>query len=56
MSHCSINIEDADSGEIALRVVHTEGFNSESSAHKLSIQIVKWLDEQATSKKEGPHA
>lgn len=55
MSHCSINIEDADSGEIAMRVVHTEGFNPESSAHKLSIQIVKWLDAQAASKKETTH-
>lgn len=50
MAHCSINIADTDEGQIALRVVYTEGFNPESSAHKLSIQIVKWLDEQATRK------
>ena len=51
MNHCSINLEDADSGEIAIRVVHTDGFNPRSPAHKLATQIIKWLDDQAISKK-----
>ena len=52
MNHCSINLEDTDNGEIAMKVHHAEGFNPRSPAHKLAIQIVKWLDEQATSKKD----
>jgi hypothetical protein len=56
MNHVSINLEDADTGEIYMQVVHRDGFNAESPAHKLAIQIVKWLDEQATSKKDLAHA
>jgi hypothetical protein len=52
MNHVSINLEDASTGEIHMQVVHRDGFNAESPAHKLAIQIVKWLDEQATSKKD----
>lgn len=53
--HCSINLEDAEKGEVAMRIVHTNGFEPNSNAHKLSIQIVKWLDEQAASRKANPH-
>lgn len=56
MNHCSINLEDTENGEIAMRIQHAEGFNPRSPAHKLAIQIVKWLDEQATSKKDLCHA
>jgi hypothetical protein len=56
MNHCSINLEDTETGEIAMKVQHAEGFNPRSPAHKLAIQIVKWLDEQATSKKDLLHA
>lgn len=55
MNHCSINLEDTENGEIALKVHHAEGFNPRSPAHKLAIQIVKWLDNQATSKKDLTH-
>jgi len=54
--HCSINLEDLENGEIALQVVHTNGYSEKSNAHKLSVQIIKWLDEQAESKKEIAHA
>jgi len=56
MNHVSINLEDTESGEIAMRIVHDGGFQSTSPAHRLSIQILKWMDEQATSKKDLAHA
>lgn len=52
MSHCSINLEDAPDGLIDIRVVHTGGYDPHSNAHRLSLQIIKWLDEQAESKQE----
>lgn len=54
--HCSINLEDAENGEVAMQVVHTNGFEPHSNAHKLSMQIVKWLDEQAATRKALPDA
>lgn len=56
MNHVSINLEDTDTGDIAMKIVHTGGFRKDSPAHKLSIQILKWLDEQAASKKDLAHA
>lgn len=55
MSHCSINLEDAPDGLINLRVVFTDGHQPNSHAHKMAGQIVKFLDEQAASKKETPN-
>lgn len=51
MSHCSINLEDVD-GEIKMMVRHTDGFDPHSPAHKMSSQIIKFLEEQATSKRD----
>ena len=56
MNHVSINLEDTESGEIAMKIVHDGGFQKDSPAHKLSIHILKWLDEQAISKKDLAHA
>ena len=56
MAHCSINLEDAEDGGIAMQVVHTGGFTKNSPAHQLSIQIIKWLDEQAATKQEVANA
>jgi len=56
MPHCSINLEDAEDGQINMQVVHTGGFTKDSAAHKLSIQIIKWLDEQADTKQEVANA
>lgn len=50
MSHAAIYLEDDDSGAIAVRVEHTEGFDRHSHAHVLSQRIINWLDEQAISK------
>ena len=50
MSHAAIYLEDDESGGIAVRIEHTEGFDSHSHAHVLSHRILQWLDEQATSK------
>jgi len=55
MHQCSINLEDTDTGEIAMRVVHADGYQPNSPAHKLANQIIKWLDEQAASKKDLAH-
>jgi hypothetical protein len=54
MSHVSINLEDSLNGEVALQVVHTDGFDATSNAHKLSMQIVKWLDDQAATRRPMP--
>jgi len=56
MNHCSINLEDTEDGLIAMKVHYAEGHNPRSPAHKLVTQIVKFLDEQAASKKDLAHA
>lgn len=50
MGHAAIYLEDTDSGEIAIRIEHTEGFDRYSHAHVLSHRILEWLDQQAISK------
>lgn len=50
MGHAAIYLEDAESGAIAIRVEHTEGFDRYSHAHVLTHRIVEWLDEQALTK------
>ena len=50
MSHAAIYLEDDETGAIAVRVEHTEGFDRHSHAHVLSQRIIHWLDEQAISK------
>lgn len=51
MSHCSLNFEDSPDGLIDFQAIHTGGFNKDSPAHQLSIQVIKFLDEQAELKK-----
>lgn len=50
MAYVSINFEDTPEGEIHVRVVHHHGYREDSSAHKLSQQVLKFLDEQAEKK------
>jgi hypothetical protein len=50
MSRAVIAIEDAPNGRVGLKVTHVDGFSPNSNAHKLSVQIVKWLDEQCAEK------
>lgn len=47
MARSILVFEDAPDGLINFKVTHVDGFSTDSNAHKLSIQTVKWLDEQA---------
>lgn len=50
MSRTIIAIADAPNGEISMKVTHVDGFNQSSNAHKLSQQIIKFLDVQCEKK------
>lgn len=43
-------IEDTEDGSIAFRSNFLTGFSNTSPAHKLAVQVIKWLDEQAAQK------
>lgn len=45
-----IALADEPNGKVALKVTHVDGFDATSNAHRLSQQIVKWLDAQCVEK------
>ncbi len=52
MSHVSLNFEDAENGEIAFQACYTEGEDPYSNAHKMAGQVIKWLEQEAKTKRE----
>lgn len=50
MARAILVFEDAPDGLINMKVTHVDSFDKQSNAHKMSIQTVKWLDEQAQRK------
>ena len=52
MSRVSIHLEDVEHGTIAMRTDFHNGRHPDSQAHKLAVQILQWMDDQAESKLE----
>jgi hypothetical protein len=50
MSRVLLEFGDAPDGAIRFDVKHLDGFDATSPAHKLSVQVIKWLDEQAVKR------
>ena len=50
MSRAVIALADGPDGKVELKVTHVDGYTPTSNAHRLSTQIVKFLDEQCTAK------
>lgn len=52
MAHVSLNFEDDVTGEVAFRAVFTNGQDTRSGAHKLAVQVIKWLEEHAETRRD----
>jgi hypothetical protein len=50
MSRTIIAFSDAPNGQVDFKITHVDGFNPSSNAHKLSMQVCKFLDEQCAEK------
>lgn len=52
MPHGKIVFEDAENGEISVRVIFTDGEQKGSNAHRMMVQVLGFLDAHAESKTE----
>lgn len=52
MSRAILAITDEPDQKVGVKVTHVDGWNPDSNAHKLSSQIVKFLDEQCVTKEK----